>query len=119
MYLRDFLIAGELPSSRPHRKTVLGTSTMPSPKPGCTRYFCPSDPMLWYPLAVKGRNVLVRHNVSFRSGVLPDCSRNLWAQRKMHKRDGRSLHVPIWMVCRASYLEDLIVRANARVRGLV
>ena len=26
-------------------------------------------------------------NGSFRSGVLPDCSRNLWAQRKMRKRD--------------------------------
>ena len=45
-------------------------------------------------------------NGSFRSGVLPDCSRNrhpVWAWRKMHNKDGRSLHAPIWMVCRASY----------------
>jgi hypothetical protein len=74
-------------------------------------------PHAWYALAVKGRNDLVRHNVSFGSGVLPDGSRNRWAQRKMCRSNERSLHVPIWIVCWASYgLGRFPVRANARVR---
>jgi hypothetical protein len=39
----------------------------------------------WQPLAFKERDVLVRHNVFFRSAVLSDCHRNLWARRKMHE----------------------------------
>jgi hypothetical protein len=61
-------------------------------------------PHAWYALAVKERNDLIRHNVSFGSGVLPDGSRNRWAQRKMCNSNERSLHVPIWTVCRASYV---------------
>jgi hypothetical protein len=77
----------------------------------------PSGPMAWYALAVKGRNILVRHNVSFGSGVLPDGSRNRWSQRKMCRSNERSLHVPIWIVCWASYrLGRVPVRANVRVR---
>jgi hypothetical protein len=80
----------------------------------------PSEPMPGTRLPSREETFWVRHNVPFPRGVLPDCSRNLWAQRKMCKRDGRSLHVPIWMVCRASYiLGRFLVRANARVRGLV
>jgi hypothetical protein len=55
----------------------------------------PSDRMPGTRLRVKERNDLVRHNVSFGNGVLPDCSRNLWAQQKMCKTNERSLHAPI------------------------
>jgi len=53
-------------------------------------------------------------NGPFRSGVLPDSSRNpspSLGVGKMDKGDGRSLHAPVWMVCRASYIpgEGLLV----------
>ena len=77
----------------------------------------PSDRMPGTRLRVKERNDLIRHNVSFGNGVLPDGSRNRWAQRKMCRSNERSLHVPIWIVCWASYrLGRFPVRANARVR---
>jgi hypothetical protein len=56
-------------------------------------------------------------NGSFRSGVLPDCSRKTSPQSGRGERfikDGRSLHAPIWMVCRASYkhAKDLFARTS-------
>jgi hypothetical protein len=85
----------------------------------------PSDPRAWYPLAGKGRNVLVRHNVSFRSDILPDCSRSLWAQRKMRERETGEVYICQfgWSVGHPTYLEDfLFVRtpssASFEVRGI-
>jgi len=38
----------------------------------------------------------------------------VWAWRKMHNKDGRSLQAPIWMVCRVSYIQGkgLFVRTS-------
>jgi hypothetical protein len=55
----------------------------------------PSDRMPGTRLRVKERNDLIRHNVSLGNGVLPDYSRNRWAQGKMCWRNGQSLHAPI------------------------
>jgi hypothetical protein len=51
-------------------------------------------------------------NGSFRSGVLPDCNVTQSGRGGRFIKDGRSLHAPIWMVCRASYKhgKDLFVR---------
>src|ERR1035437_97752 len=66
-------------------------------------------------------------NGSFRSGVLPDCSRKpypVWACRKMHKKMHKKMGEvymrQFWMVCRTSYIHGkvLFVR-TADFGGLV
>jgi hypothetical protein len=62
--------------------------------------------------------VTARHRdeaFSFRSGVLPDCSRKTVTQsggggRCVNERG--SLHAPIWMVCRTSYIHGRFLFAR-------
>jgi hypothetical protein len=52
---------------------------------------------------------------SFGSGALPDCRRTPSPSLGVaddSQRDWEILHVPIWMVCRASYINGGFVRAN-------
>jgi hypothetical protein len=55
----------------------------------------PRDETFWFAI-----------NGSFRSGVLPDCSRKPSPSSGRDGRcvTGRSLHAPIWTVCRAPYI---------------
>ena len=70
-------------------------------------------------LRVKERNDLIRHNVSLGNGVLPDYSRNRWAQGKMVGETGRVYTRQFWEVCRASYILARFLSRRLLVSRLV